>query len=545
MTDVGAEEARIRISSSIERQQNAPEKEPAGESPRYAGDAGAAENIRKPSWMVSTIPFIVLIAVLVVVIRVFGADSLAGGSQVALLIASAVIALIAMCFYGVSWQALEDSVLDNIRSVGTAILILLLIGAIAGTWMVSGIVPTLICYGMKVITPAIFLAASCIISALISVMTGSSWTTIATVGVALIGIGTAQGFDPGWSAGAIISGAYFGDKISPLSDTTVLASSSSGTPLFTHIRYMLITTVPSMAIAIIVFLAASLIHHSPEVSQTEEFSATLRDTFNISPWLLLVPVLTGVLIVRKLPALLTLFLAALMAGVAAVFAQPHIIHEVATGISGHTGSLSFQDAFKGIMVSVYGHTGIVTGNPELDALISTRGMTGMLNTIFLIICSVTFGGLLTGSGMLQSLTEMLVKHISGRLSVVSSTVGTGLFCNMTTGDQYLSIILTSSLYRKLYERKGYEKRLLSRSVEDSATVTSVLIPWNSCGMTQSTVLKVPTVDYLPYCLFNIISPLMSVAVAAIGYRIYRSGKTVAASTCGTFLQSDSTGHGAN
>ena len=221
---------------------------------------------REPSWAVSLVPFIVLTLSLVVVISIFGADALSGGSQVCLLLASAVTAAVSMFAYKTPWEVLEDCILDNIRSVGTAILILLLIGAIAGTWMVSGIVPAMICYGMKVIFPAVFLAAACAISALVSVMTGSSWTTIATIGVALIGIGTAQGFEPGWTAGAIISGAYFGDKVSPLSDTTVLASSSSGTPLFTHIRYMLLTTVPSMTVAVIVFLSVSIMHHSPEIS---------------------------------------------------------------------------------------------------------------------------------------------------------------------------------------------------------------------------------------------------------------------------------------
>ena len=478
---------------------------------------------REPSWPVSLVPFIVLTLSLVVVISIFGADALSGGSQVCLILASAVTVAISMAAYGTSWEVLEESILDNIRSVGSAVIILLLIGAIAGTWMVSGIVPAMICYGMKAIFPAVFLAAACAISALVSVMTGSSWTTIATIGVALIGIGTAQGFDPGWTAGAIISGAYFGDKVSPLSDTTVLASSSSGTPLFTHIRYMLITTIPSMTIALIIFLAASLMHPASDLSRTAEFSQVLRSSFHITPWLLVVPVVTGVLIVRKVPAILTLFTAALVAGVTALIAQPHIIHEIASGIpDAFSGHLSFHDGFKGIMMAVYGPVGVSTGSAELDSLIATRGMTGMLNTVFLIVCSVTFGGLLTGSGMLQSLTDILVKHISGRVAIVSSTVGTGIFCNMTTGDQYLSIIMTSSLYKRLFEHRGYEKRLLSRSVEDSATVTSVLIPWNSCGMTQSTVLKVPTVDYLPYCLFNIISPLMSIAIAMIGYRIYRN-----------------------
>lgn len=476
-----------------------------------------------PSWYVSVIPFAVLISVLVAVIRIFGADSLAGGSQVALLAASATIVAISIVFYKVPWQKLEDSILDNIRSVGTAILILLFIGAIAGSWMISGIVPTLIYYGMKVITPGIFLAASCVISALISVMTGSSWTTIATIGVALIGIGAAQGYDPGWTAGAIISGAYFGDKISPLSDTTVLASSSSGTPLFTHIRYMMTTTVPSFVIAVTVFFIKSLLHDASDVSQIAEFSETLKSTFNISPWLLAVPALTAVLIIKKVPAILTLFCASFMAGMAALVAQPHIVWEVANaGDPGAVfGGLSFVDGFKGIMVTFYGSTGIQTGSAALDSLISTRGMTGMLNTIFLIICSVTFGGVLAGSGMLRSLTELLMKFVSGTVSLVGSTVCTGIFCNMATGDQYLSIILTSHLYRRLYEKKGFEKRLLSRSVEDSATVVSVLIPWNSCGMTQSTVLKVPTIDYLPYCIFNIVSPLMSVFIAMIGYKIFR------------------------
>ena len=448
---------------------------------------------RLPSWQVSLIPFVVLTLSLVVIIKIFGPDALSGGSQVCLLLASAVTAAISMFAYKNSWEILEFCILDNIRSVGTAILILLLIGAIAGTWMVSGIVPAMICYGMQVIYPAIFLAAACAICALVSLMTGSSWTTIATIGVALIGIGVALGFEPGWTAGAIVSGAYFGDKVSPLSDTTVLASSSSGTPLFT------------------------------------QFAGALKSVFNITPWLLIVPALTGVLIVKKVPAVLTLFCAAVMAAVTGLVAQPQAVWAVAnpglpfTDFSG----LSFWDACKGITVTFYGSTAIQTGNEAIDALISTRGMTGMLNTIFLIVCSVTFGGVLAGSGMLKSLTELFARLAHRAFTLVGATVGTGLVCNIVTGDQYISILLTSSLYKKLYERKGYENRLLSRSVEDSATVTSVLIPWNSCGMTQATVLKVPTLEYLPYSFFNILSPFMSVLVAAVGYRIFRSKKAKA------------------
>lgn len=479
----------------------------------------------KPSWIVSLIPFIFLIAILVVVIKIFGADALSGGSQVALLMASGVVVAISMIFYKIPWKEFEEGITDNIKAVGSAILILLLIGAVAGSWMVSGVVPTMIYYGMKVIFPSIFLFASCAICALISIMTGSSWTTIATVGVALVGIGTAQGYEPGWIAGAIISGAYFGDKVSPLSDTTVLASSSAGTPLFTHIKFMMISTVPSFAIAMIVFLVVSLMHQTPSAVHTADFTNDLTSTYNISPWLLLVPVITGVLIARKVPAILTLFVASVVAGLFALFFQPHILGAIANDlVPDRAMQLSFLDGFKGLFISYYGSTAIETGNAALNDLVATRGMTGMMNTIFLIISAVTFGGTLVGSGMLQSLTEMLTRYIRRRVTMVSATVGTGIFSNMITGDQYLSIILTSSLYQKLYKERGYEPQLLSRSVEDSATVVSVLIPWNSCGMTQATVLKVATLEYLPYCLFNLISPLMSIFIAAIGYKIVRNSK---------------------
>ena len=479
----------------------------------------------KPSWIVSLIPFVFLIAILVVVIKIFGADALSGGSQVALLMASGVVVAISMIFYKIPWKEFEEGITDNIKAVGSAILILLLIGAVAGSWMVSGVVPTMIYYGMKVIFPSIFLFASCAICALISIMTGSSWTTIATVGVALVGIGTAQGYEPGWIAGAIISGAYFGDKVSPLSDTTVLASSSAGTPLFTHIKFMMISTVPSFAIAMIVFLVVSLMHQTPSAVHTADFSNDLTSTYNISPWLLLVPVITGVLIARKVPAILTLFVASVVAGLFALFFQPHILGAIANDlVPDRAMQLSFLDGFKGLFISYYGSTAIETGNAALNDLVATRGMTGMMNTIFLIISAVTFGGTLVGSGMLQSLTEMLTRYIRRRVTMVSATVGTGIFSNMITGDQYLSIILTSSLYQKLYRERGYEPQLLSRSVEDSATVVSVLIPWNSCGMTQATVLKVATLEYLPYCLFNLISPLMSIFIAAIGYKIVRNSK---------------------
>lgn len=474
-----------------------------------------------PSGRISIIPFLFLVATLVCVIKIFGTDALSGASQVALFAAAGVAAAISIVWYKTPWKRLETSIVENLGSVTTSIIILLLIGAVAGSWMVSGVVPTMIYYGIKILSPEIFLVATCIICAGISITTGSSWSTIATVGVALVGIGTALGYDSGWTAGAIISGAYFGDKMSPLSDTTVLASSSSGTPLFSHIKYMVITTVPSISIALILFLLASLFHDSSE-AMSSDFARELDDTFILSLWLLIVPVLTAVLIAKRVPAIVTLFCASVVAGIFALAFQPDLVKSIAAIPEyEHTSGLSFAEGFKGLFTTYYGHTAIETGNAALDSLISTRGMTGMLNTIYLILSAIIFGGVMSGSGMMQSLTNVLIRYIRGRIVLVSSTVVTGVFSNMITGDQYISILMTSNLYRKLYEKHGYENRLLSRTVEDSSTTTSVLVPWNSCGMTQATVLNVPTIEYLPYCFFNLISPVVSIIIAAFGFRIYR------------------------
>ena len=485
-----------------------------------------ADNRKKPSWAVSLIPLVFLILLLFFVIKYFGTDALSGGSQVALLLSAGLTIFISTVFYKVPWDDFENAMQNNIKTVCISLIILLLIGAIAGSWMVSGVVPTLIYYGMKIISPKIFLFAACILCALISLMTGSSWTTIATIGVALIGIGIAEGFSPGWIAGAIISGAYFGDKISPLSDTTILASSSTETPLFTHIRYMMITTVPSITIALIIFLTVSILHQTNDVVQVDVFSSALANTFNISPWLLLVPVLTAIMIILKVPALPTLFIASLLAGIFALIFQPDIIWQIANGGGDGFTSLTFRDGFKGLMQAYYGSTNIDTGSAQVNELVSTTGMNGMLNTVFLIMCAMVFGASMMGSGMIRSLTDQLIKIVRNRTGLVASTVTTGIISNITTSDQYLSIIITSSLFKDLYKEKGYESRLLSRSAEDSATVTSVLIPWNTCGMTQATVLRVPTMAYFPYCFFNLISPLMSIFIAAIGFKIKRNAEAV-------------------
>ena len=471
-------------------------------------------NAPTPSPWLSLIPFVTLIALLIIVIRIFGTDAMEGGSQIALLCSAAVAAAVAMIFCKVSWKSMEDGIATQVKSITSAVLIMFMIGAVAGSWMISGVVPTLIYYGLKILTPKIFLFAVCIICALVSVMTGSSWATIATIGVAFIGIGSVLGFSPGWTAGAIISGAYFGDEISPLSDTTVLSSSMNDVPLFTHIRYLLITAVPSLCIAMIVFLIVSLTHESASELQVQEFSEALCGTFHITPWLLIVPVLMGIMIAKKMPALQTLFLSALAAGITALIAQPELIASIG-------GGHSAAEMFKGLCITFYGDTAVPTSNEALSTLVQTRGMRGMLSTVFLILAASAFGGVVTGSGMVQSLTKAMMKVITGRKSLVTTTVATGLFSNVATADQYLSILLVSNFFKNLYKEKGYEGRLLSRATEDSVTVTSVLVPWNTCGMTQSTVLRVPTLDYLPYCVFNILAPFMSIIVACIGYKIFR------------------------
>lgn len=471
---------------------------------------------------ISLMPILILVTLLALNISIFGSDAILGASQVALLFSAGVAIWLAMWLFKVPWQDFEETIKSNIGDVTTAIVILFLIGAISGTWTVSGIVPTFIYYGVKIISPKVFLLTACIICALVSVTIGSSWTTIATIGVALLGIGKALGFSDGMIAGAIISGAYFGDKISPLSDTTVLASSMSKVPMFDHIRYLMYTTVPSIVITLVIFTILGFSHSGSDSSLINEYTSVLDSKFNITPWLLIVPALTAVMIARRMPALIVLALSTATAAIAAVIFQPDIIREIGASIAGDGSNAKIL--FTGTIESIYNSVSIETGNPEVNQLVASKGMLGMLNTVYLIICAMCFGAALKASGMLRHLASMILPLTKRRTSLVTSTVVTGTALNGIVSDQYLAIILTSSLFKDVYEKEGYENRLLSRSVEDSATVTSPLYPWSSCGMTQATILSVPTLAYLPYCFFNQISPLMSITVAAIGYKILKKDK---------------------
>ena len=473
-------------------------------------------------YFLSLAPVVFLILFLAIIIRIYGIDALSGPSQLVLIASTGITVLIAMLYFHQPWKALEQEINHSIGSIGSPICILLLIGLLSGTWMVSGVVPMLIYYGMQIISPHVFLVSACAISAIVSVMTGSSWTTVATIGVALMGIGKAEGFSDGWTAGAILSGAYFGDKMSPLSDTTVLASSLCQVPLFSHIKYMTITTVPSFTISLLIFLIAGFFVPSTADIDTTAFTGALASKFNLSLWLLLVPVLTGWMIYKKLPAIIVLFASSVIAIIFAVIFQPHILGEI-SGVQ----ECSAVALLKGALQSGFGKTSVDSGFTPVNELLATRGMAGMLNSVWIILCAICFGGVLKASGMLANIVELIVPLTKTRVGLVASTVFSGIFFNATAADQFLSIMLNASMFGEIYKKEGYESRLLSRSIEDSSTVTSVLIPWSTCGMTQSTVLNVPTLTYLPYCFFNILAPLTSIIIAATGFKIYRKAKQLA------------------
>ena len=462
-----------------------------------------------PHPLISVIPLLVLIVLIATVMKMLPDEALSGASQISMMIATAICVALSMAIYRTRWQLFEESIKKTIGDTSVSILILLLIGVMSSTWMISGVVPTLIYYGVQIITPSLFLPCACLISALVSLMTGTSWTTIATIGIALLGIGNALSVPEAFTAGAIISGAYFGDKMSPMSDTTVLASSVSGADLFKHIRYMMGTTVPSITISLLLYLVMGL-WFSGERVEPSIYLQGLEHSFHITAWTLLVPAFTGLLIWKKVPSFITLTLSSLAAIVCAIVLQTEALVEITGQANASAGSL-----FMSVLKVCYTSTQLDTGFQEVNHLVATRGMAGMLDTVWLILCAMCFGSCMVASQMLRSLTRILLNSIRNTFSLVTSTVVSGVLLNLIMGDQFLSIIMNASIYKEEYADRGYQPELLSRSTEDSATVTSVLVPWTACGMTQSTVLGVPTLVYLPFCFFNIISPLMSILYALI------------------------------
>ncbi len=477
------------------------------------------------SYLLCLSPLLVLIILLAYNVAVFGDESLSGSNQLALLISATIAAIIGIIQKTTTFQKILSGVSSSVSSTTPAIIILLLIGALTGTWLISGIVPAMIYYGLQILNPKIFFFATAVISAIVSVATGSSWSTIATIGIALLGIGTALGLPTGLTAGAIISGAYFGDKMSPLSDTTNLAPIVSGTDLFTHIRYMLYTTIPSFLITLIVFLIIGINIKETTIENTNEILNTISNTFNISGWLFIIPIIIVLLIIKRTPAIAVLIIGVLLAGISTIFFQPDIIKIIAK--SNH---IDFYSCYFSIVSSITGEISINTVSEiksvksMMDSLLYSGGMAGMMNTIWLIICAMIFGGVMESTGILKRIAEPILKYAKNTGNLIATTAGTCVFFNLTASDQYLSIVVSGRMFADSYKKNKLAPENLSRTIEDSGTVTSVLIPWNTCGATQSAILGISTLSYLPFCFFNLISPIMSIIFGYFNIKIRKLSK---------------------
>lgn len=469
---------------------------------------------KSPTLLQALVPIVILVGLLICNVLVFGNEGLDGANQLALLFAAAA-ALVIGLLNRHAFEALLEDVVRSISTALSAVLILLLIGALAGTWLISGIVPAMIDHGLLLLSPKVFLFAACVVCCVVSLATGSSWSTVATVGIALLGIGKAMGFHEGLVAGAVISGAYFGDKLSPLSDTTNLAPAVAGTDLFSHIRYMLLTTIPSISIALLAFAVIGFFGGGgAEAEGVAELRAAIASKFAIGWWLYLVPLAVVLMIWRKVPALPALFVGMLLGAVFALVFQQKLLAELA-------GGSSVKDMYKVVIATMGSGAEVVTGNTSVDELLTAKGMYGMLKTIWLILCAMTFGGAMEGAGLLQRLTAAIMTRVKGDGSLIATTAGSCIFANATASDQYLSIVVPGRMFAPVFRERGLDPKVLSRTLEDSGTVTSVLVPWNTCGAYMSGVLGVATFTYLPFCFFNLVSPLMTVLQGALGWRIAR------------------------
>ena len=460
------------------------------------------------------VPIILLVGMLAYNVFIFGDDSLSGSNQFILLMGAAVASMIGFK-NKVSFSLMMNEVAENVKTTSSAIFILLMVGALAGTWLVSGIIPTMIYYGLQILNPTIFLPACLIICAVISLATGSSWTTAATVGIALIGIAEALGIPLGMTAGAVLSGAYFGDKMSPMSDTTNLAPAMAGTDLFTHIKYMTYTTIPTFIITLIIFVIIGLtLNVNGEATDIFVMLRDIDKAFNINPWLFLVPVIVIGLITKKTPPLIALTAGTILAAVFALFFQPQIIMNIAGATE-----LNFNSAYKGLMTAITVKTTIVTDNEILADLFTSGGMAKMMGTIWLILCAMVFGGIMDAIGALAKISSYMLHLFDSIFGLFASTVFTCIGLNFTASDQYLAIVVPGKMYSKAFKEKGLAPENLSRTLEDSGTVTSVLIPWNTCGAYHSNVLGVSVADYFVYAIFNWLSPFTTLFFAALNIKI--------------------------
>lgn len=461
----------------------------------------------------SLFPILLLIIFLSFNVYVYGDDAMGGSNQFILLLGAAAGIGLGV-FKGFKFSNMMSQVAENLKSVTGAIVILLFVGALSGTWLISGIIPSMIYYGLNILHPSIFLPSCLIICAIISIATGSSWTTSATVGIALIGISKAIGMPVEMSAGAIISGAYFGDKLSPLSDTTNLAPAISGSDLFTHIKYLTITTVPTISISLIIFIILNFYMISSGPTDNTVLLEAINQTFNITPLIFIVPFIVIVLIIKKTPPIIALFTGTILGAIFALIFQQDILTQLS-----NSNSLTFEGAYSAIINSITVDTNIESGNSELNDLFTSGGMLGMMNTIWLVISAMVFGGVMESIGALKTITTSLLNLGKSTFSLFASTAGSCLAINLTTSDQYLAIVIPGKMFEKAFKEKNLAPENLSRTLEDTGTVTSVLIPWNSCGAYQSGVLGVSVLDYFFYAIFNWLSFFMTLIVAGFNYKI--------------------------
>ena len=472
--------------------------------------------IKSPTTFQALVPIIFLVILLSINVSIFGDDSLSGSIQIVLILSSAVASIIAFNL-GFSWLDIQKGIIKSINSSLPSILILFLVGSLAGSWLLSGVVPAFIYYGIQILNAKIFLFAACVICIVVSMATGSSWTTSATIGIALIGIGRALDISDGLVAGAILSGAYFGDKMSPLSDTTNLAPAMAGSDLISHIKYLSLTTVPSIIISLVIFIVLGFnISDSIGLNNAEVISSTIKEKFYISPVLFIVPLTVIILIYKKIKAVPALFVGVILGSVFALIFQSGLVLDVS-----NSETNTWKALFSGTMISLYGSISINTSNPLVTDLLSSSGMFGMLDTIWLVICAMIFGGVMEKAGFLKQITSIILNKIKSSGSLISSTAGTCIFFNLTASDQYLSIVVPGKMYSSIYKEKGLAPENLSRTLEDGGTVTSVLVPWNTCGAYHASVLNVATLTYLPFCFFNLISPIMTILFAYLKIKIKR------------------------
>ena len=470
---------------------------------------------KAPSLLDSLTPIVALLLMLATSVYLFSSDSSSGANQIALIMA-ACIALLVAVKNGYKWKELEAGIVKSVASVTGALLILFAVGALIGTWILAGTVPAMIYYGIQLLSPDYFYAASCLICAVIAISIGSSWTVAGTIGVALIGIASALGLNIEMTAGAIISGAYFGDKMSPLSDTTNLAPAVVGTDIFKHIKHMSWTTVPSILIALTGFLILGFNNNATNSdTQLNDILVILDNDFSIGLHLLLPLVVVLFLAYKKTPAFPTVILGSLSGALCALIFQFEGIVKFANDES----LLPIVAALKGIWITMFSGYEANTSDAVINQLLSRGGMSGMLNTIWLILCAMAFGGVMEVSGMLKRIVQSLLTLVKGSSSLIITTLATCIGANIITADQYIAIVLPGRMYKLEFERRGFAPTALSRVLEDSATITSPLIPWNTCGVAQSGILGVATLAYAPYCIFNWVSPIMSLVVAGIGYKL--------------------------